>query len=408
MTDMAEKVVQEPPQHAPTAQGGPVRRRAPAHGTGRIFRRRHKNGREYGNFIVNYCYRGKEYRESCGSQSPSVARALLRRRLGEIGQGRLIGPSIERTQIRDLLDDVIVDLRIKGRASLRTVTAHVAALLEHLDGVRAVDLTTARVRRIIETWQNDRAAAATINKRLGTLRRAFRLGREAEPPKVGIVPHFPHLKEDNTREGFFEKGEFYAMLAHLPIDLRDFVEWSYWTGMRKSEAASMTWAAFDRETWVLTLPGSITKNGKSKKLPLVGAFRAIMERRIAVRRLDCPFIFWRIHDGKRTARCAPGQAIPIGDFDKAWATACEAVGIMPGRHGRIFHDLRRTGVRNLVQAGVDPKTAMRISGHRTASMFARYNIGTDDDLRDAAERVTSYVNALPEQPTVVPLRSVQN
>ena len=61
------------------------------------------------------------------------------------------------------------------------------------------------------------------------------------------------------------------------------------------------------------------------------------------------------------------------------------------------------GVRNLRRAGVDRKIAMAISMHRTEAVFERYNIDTDDDLRDAVGKRTSYVNGLPGTPTVVPM-----
>jgi hypothetical protein len=80
-----------------------------------------------------------------------------------------------------------------------------------------------------------------------------------------------------------------------------------------------------------------------------------------------------------------------------------------GRRGEpIFHDLRRTGVRNLRRAGVDRKVAMAISGHRSESLFERYNIDTDQDLREAVSKVASYVDVLPVAPTVIPIRGQQS
>ena len=174
--------------------------------------------------------------------------------------------------------------------------------------------------------------------------------------------------------------------------------------MRKGEISKLEWSAFDRETWTLTLPGRITKNRRPRRLALEGPLRAIIDRRLAGRRLDCRLIFWRPYLGPATVRLQPGMPVRIYEFRKSWVTACKKAGIDGGKAGRIFHDLRRTGVRNLRRAGVDRKIAMAISGHRTEAVFERYIIDTDDDLREAVEKLSSYVNGLPAAPIVVPIR----
>ena len=112
----------------------------------------------------------------------------------------------------------------------------------------------------------------------------------------------------------------------------------------------------------------------------------------------------------------------IRDPRKAWEAACEAIGLMKPKldkkgqpvmetadgkrqpvmiPARLFHDLRRSGVRNLIRAGVSETVAMRISGHKTRAVFDRYNITSDDDLREAVKQTEEYLNAQPAVSNVV-------
>ncbi len=145
-------------------------------------------------------------------------------------------------------------------------------------------------------------------------------------------------------------------------------------------SAPLTWEALDRDgdRWTLRLHAKDAKTGHGRTLALEGPLRTVIERRLAARRLDCPLIIHRAGE-------------PILEFRKAWASALKRASL----RGLRFHDLRRSAVRNMVRAGVDPAIAMRVSGHRTRAVFDRYNIASEDDLRDAVLRTASYVSTLP-------------
>ena len=164
--------------------------------------------------------------------------------------------------------------------------------------------------------------------------------------------------------------------------------------LRPGESSQMTWEMLDSETWTLRLHATAAKIGIGRTLVLEGPLREIIESRIRRRRLDCRLVFHRVSKGR------PGS--PIDDYRRAWAAACRAAGLPAGRDGGLIPcDLRRSAVRNMIRAGVPETVAMRVSGHRTRAMLDRYNIVSEDDLRDAVTRVSEYAATLPTKRRVL-------
>ena len=122
-----------------------------------------------------------------------------------------------------------------------------------------------------------------------------------------------------------------------------------------------------------------SKNAEPWVLPLSGRLWEVIQERAKRRRIDCPFIF---HQGGKK----------IGDIRKAWHTACRKAGL----EGLLIHDLGRCAARNLSRAGVFEVVAMRITGHKTPSMYRRYRIIDENELREAQEKMQRHLNATQE------------
>jgi hypothetical protein len=155
---------------------------------------------------------------------------------------------------------------------------------------------------------------------------------------------------------------------------------AYYTGWRiNSELLALQWHQIDRAAGVLRLEPNTTKNreGRTFKYAEIEELRASIEglwgRHQALERrgILTPLVFCRLK----------GQ--PVLTFHKRWKTACAAAGCP----GRIPHDFRRTAVRNLNRAGVPETVAMKISGHKTRSVFDRYDITSEEDLAEASRKL---------------------
>jgi len=241
--------------------------------------------------------------------------------------------------------------------------------------VRACDVTSDLVRRYIEQRQAADAAAASIVYSLRILHRMFTLAvGEGRLPASFPVPHMPTPPVENVRRGFFELPDFERVAALLRPDLADVARFAHLTGWRKGEVTGLEWRDVNAHDRTVTLPSERSKMKDARTIGLGGELLAIIERRRALRRLDCPFVFHC--DGKS-----------LGDFRRAWKTACKRAGVA----GRLFHDLRRTAVRNLVRAGVPERVAMGVTGHKTRAVFDRYNIVDRRDTEAALARVEAYL-----------------
>lgn len=235
----------------------------------------------------------------------------------------------------------------------------------------AAKLTSEDVEAYIAARRKQGKKNASINRIIEVLRRAYRVAKIA-------APEIRHLSEkDNARKGFFSNDEFRRVYSHLPQDVADFALFGYLTGWRRNEIASLTWS--DVEDGLIRLRGENSKNREPRCVVIAGELISLIERR----KKD------RLANGVLTDLVFHRDGAPVAEMRKSWASACDKAGVP----GRLFHDLRRTAVRNMVRSGVPQSVAMKISGHKTASMFRRYDIASESDLRAAMESVQRYNEA---------------
>ena len=337
----------------------------------------YKRGKVY---WIKYYRNGKPYRESTTSVKEADAKRLLKKREGEISEGKLPGIYFDKVRFDELAEDFLRDYRINQKKSLKRAEQSVEHLKKFFEGYRIPDITTPNIGAYIESRIEKEAANATINRELSALKRMLNLGAGQTPPKVDRVPHIPMLKENNIRKGFFEHGEFAALRNALPSYLKGLVTFAYKTGWRLSEITGLTWNQVDRKQGIVRLEPGETKNSQARTVYMDEELKEIILQQWDTRLKNqtlCPYIFPNIEGNGR-----------INNFRKSWKTACKDAKI--GTH-RLFHDLRRTAVRNMVRSGIPERVVMMISGHKTRSVFDRYNIVSDADLKLAAQKQEAFL-----------------
>jgi integrase len=350
-------------------------------GDGRIFKR----GRGW---WIAFYVDGREQRESAKTSNENAAQKYLRKKLKEVHAHELdpakpfITQRDRRRTVDNLMDGLKADFEIRGKWNPQA-NSNVQHVRAAFGNIRATALTGEQVDHYIQRRLSDGAAKASINRVTQLLKQAYGL---ADLP----APRIRRLDEtDNVRRGFFTEAEVRRVLTNLPSELADFTLFAWLTGMRKGEIASLRWEDFDGDC--IRLRAEDAKNGTARLIPLEGELVELIERRKTAR----PFEIQGMSMLSGLIFHRAGEA--IREFRKSWATACRLAGAQ-----RLFHDLRRSACRNMVAAGVAQVTAMQLSGHKTDSMFRRYAIVAENDMRAALRMTQSHQQKIRGNAVAIP------
>ena len=334
-------------------------------GTGSILR---MNGSNV--LWIKYHRNGKPIRESAHTTKVKEAEKLLRARLAAISTGTCVGPKLEKITISELADDLIREYRINGRKSIDDLETRWKLHLRPFFGfLRAVEVTSQLVAHYIDARQQEDAENATINRELAALKRMFNIARQSTPPKVHTVPYIAMLRENNIRTGFLEARQHDGLAAEtgkIGLWLRAMFEVGYTYGWRHEELLALGVRQVNLSAGTIRLEPGTTKNDQGREVSMTLPVSALLTQCVNGKAPD-DFVFTR-DSGKR-----------VRDFRGTWAKACEAAKVP----GLLFHDLRRTAARNLRRAGVAEGVIMMIGGWKTRSVFERYAIVSQSDIRAA-------------------------
>jgi len=330
---------------------------------------------------------GKWVRESCGSEKKTEAQNFLKRRLEAVSAGNFLGPRVEKITVNELFDDLLKDYKTHGQFHLwpeRTWNAHLkdyfggAKLPPEKDsvysGMRASRVGSNQLAGYVEKRQSEEASQSTINRELALLRRAFSLGFDAEPQKVSRVPKFHKFmvsEKGNERRGFVEEPQYRKLTAEAKEPwLRALLALAYTYGFRKAELLGMRCSQVDLLNDTVCLYSGETKNGEGRVVALTEESRVLVTE---------------MRKGKQPEDylLTRPNGEPVRDLRGTWEVLVSTAGLP----GLLLHDFRRSAVRNMVRRGIPERVAMKISGHKTRSVFERYNIISEADLRDAARKI---------------------
>jgi integrase len=317
----------------------------------------------------DYSVDGVRKRESCQTANRDEALAYLHRKQGKLASGELLTP--DRVSVRDLLKLLLEDYEVRKVAQGYIATLKVnAILLPKIGDIKAAKLSSARIKEYIEARLKI-VKPGTVNRELGLLHRAFQIGYNQDPPLVARVPHFPRLTEDEPRKGFLKPELYQKLLFELPEVLRLLFVIAYHVGLRKGALLRIKWAQVDLKANTIWMEG---RKSNRKPEPVAVPIYGDMAKFIEMQPRTSEYLFAR---GSK----------PIRDFRESWDLACQRAGVPE----LLFHDLRRTAVRNLRRAGVPETVIMKITGHRTRSVFERYNITDETDTQEAGRKAEVFL-----------------
>ena len=259
----------------------------------------------------------------------------------------------------------------------RSIATH---LVKHLGHLRAINLTQGhidayRAKREKELFRGTFPTSGTLNREVALLKRLLNYAVKAGTLTQNPIAHVEMLRENNVRHVAINEAEFQRLYQKAEDALKPILLIAYETGMRRGEILNLRWKQVSLKEGVIHLTEADTKSSKPRLILLTDRVLAALE---ALPRSIKGHVFFNPDTGKRWY-----------DIKKVFHRARTEAGLTHIR----FHDLRRSFVTNARKRGISESVVMRMSGHKTRSVFERYNVVDETDLREARSRLEAGRNS---------------
>jgi len=353
-----------------------------------IYRRKDKNGKYYGPWIIQYPYAidpmtGKvKYTTKKVGYSKRLAERAFAKRMLEWEEKKHLGFEIKkRYTFGELIDWYLGLSKVKAKKSYRDDLCRSRPLKEAFGRIPADEIKPSMVEEFQHgllkgrtNIRNKPLKPATVNRIIALMKRIYNLAMREELVDKNPCFKVSMLPENNKRDRVLSHEEFKRLISHLPEHAAQIVKTAYYTGMRAGEIFNLTWDKVNLKEGYIELSSEDTKTSEPRRIYLVPELKEMFLRLSKVRHLKHNHVFTY-------------KGVPVKEIKRSFKSACKKAGIEDFR----FHDLRHTFITNMRKAGVERSIIMKITGHKTMSMFERYNTVDSTDAQDALKRLGEFL-----------------
>lgn len=355
-----------------------------------IYRRRNKKGKYCGPWYIQYPIEANpltgKIKYQCnkvGFSKKQAGRAFAKKML-EWQERKFLGLKKKKRYLFGELVDWYLSLSTtKKIKTIYKVRQHCRRLKKAFGQMQADSIKPSMVedyqqKRLSEiTYRGTPTKPATVNREVEVMKRIYNLAMREEMVERNPCWKVTRISERNARDRLLSAEEWEGLLKELPQHAADIVIVAYHTGMRSGEIFGMTWDRVNIKEGYFNLTSKDTKTGQARHVYFNGQVREVLERLGKIRHVSHNFVF--TYKGK-----------PLKSIKVALENALKKAKITDFR----MHDFRHIFNTNARKAGVDRTVIMKLTGHKTLSMFNRYNTVDAADARQALDLMEGYLKSV--------------